>query len=327
MINKPKILFMGAGVFAVPVLDAIAHSKNLELAGTVTQPDKAAGRKRILTPTPLGKWADANGIPCERAVSVNTPEFLNKVQQIAPDLIVVVSFGQLLKQPLLESAPFGCLNVHASLLPRYRGASPIVSAVLNGDPETGIAFMRMEKGLDTGPVYEMHRYPVSPDMNAEELEQALSNLAAARIENCILKVVQNQIVPQTQSQDGVVLSKKIRKSDGSVRWQEDAEVLERKIRAYHNWPSMSFCVNLKKGCIKVKIMKAKATTFSAPNAIPGKVAAYANNQLMVACGKGALMIERVLPEGKKEMAVADFLNGSRIAVGDILLNGPDCTGE
>ena len=216
---------MGAGIFAVPVLDAIVKSESLELVGTVTQPDKAAGRKRILTPSPLGKWADSNGVCCKRMVSVNTPEFLSEVKELAPDIIVVVSFGQILKQPLLEAAPFGCLNVHASLLPKYRGASPIVSAVLNGDSETGVAFMQMEAGLDTGPVYEMHRYEIPPTINAGDLEQVLAGLAGEKIEACIRRIVDHGAVPEPQSAEGVLFSSKIRKCNGSICWQEDADVL------------------------------------------------------------------------------------------------------
>lgn len=318
---------MGAGIFAVPILDAIAKSDSLELAGVITQPDKAAGRKRILTPSPLGKWADANGIACKRVVSVNTPEFLDEVQVLTPDIIVVVSFGQILKPALLEAAPYGCLNVHASLLPKYRGASPIVSAVLNGDTETGVAFMQMEAGLDTGPVYETHCCKISPDINAAELEQRLSCLAGEKIENCILRIIDRSLTPVPQSSEGIIVSSKIRKSNGSICWQEEAPVLARKIRAYHPWPSMTFCADLKKGRIKVKVTKAGFANCNIPDAVPGQVTACANNQLQVACGRGALMIERLIPEGKKEMTVADFLNGSRISVGDILLNGPDISPE
>ena len=131
---------MGAGAFAPPVLRAICACPAIELVGAATQPDKAAGRKRILTPSPLGQWADENGILCERVPSVNTDDFLERLKMLSPDLVVVVSFGQILKQPLLDLPRFGCLNVHASILPRYRGASPITTAILNGDASPSARF-------------------------------------------------------------------------------------------------------------------------------------------------------------------------------------------
>ena len=321
MIKNPRIVFMGAGIFAVPILEALANSHDLTLAVAVTQPDRAAGRKRILTPTPLGRYADTAGIPCERVQSVNTPEFLDHVAALEPDMIVVVSFGQILREPVLNLPPLGCLNVHASLLPRYRGASPITTCVLNGDEVTGVTFMRMERGLDTGPIYEMHRMPVNPQMTSGELERELSVMAGEHICACIGRIARGEIQPRPQPEEGVSLAVKIRKSDGFVVWNEDAAVLERKVRAYHNWPSMAFRVPIRGRIISVKITKASATSFKAPGAVPGKITAFADNRIMVSCGSGSLLLDRIVPEGKKEMSVADFLNGAHLSAGDLLLDG------
>ena len=321
MISNPRIVFMGAGVFAVPILEALANSHDLTLAVAVTQPDRAAGRKRVLTPTPLGRYADATGIPCERVPSVNTPEFLEHIDALEPDMIVVVSFGQILREPILNLPPLGCLNVHASLLPKYRGASPITTCVLNGDEVTGVTFMQMERGLDTGPIYEMHRMPVPPGITAEALEKTLSDMAGSRICDCIGRIARGEIQPRPQPEEGVTVAVKIRKSDGFVVWSEDAAVLERKVRAYHNWPSMSFRVPVRGRVISVKITQASYTAFKAADAPPGKITALADNRLMVSCGSGSLLLDRIVPEGKKEMSVADFLNGAHLDVGDVLLNG------
>ncbi len=321
--RKLKVFFMGSGAFSVPCLAALAESGTIELVGIVTQPDKAAGRKHTLTPTPLGKWADDNRLPCLRAVSVNTPEFLEIVKKANPDIIVVVSFGQLLKEAILNTPEFGCFNVHASLLPKYRGASPITTSLLNGDPETGVTFMRMEKGLDSGPVFEMHRLPISPDITNGELEHELSLLAARQLERCLLRIAAGELTPVPQPREGVTIAVKIRKSDGAVDWHEDAEVIARKVRAYYNWPSMVFRVQLKNRLVNVKITRASGTSWESPQAVPGQFVAYTNNKMMIRCGKGSLVIERIIPEGKKEMAVADFLNGSHISIGEILLNGMD----
>ena len=321
MIRNPRIVFMGAGIFAVPILEALANSHDLTLAVAVTQPDRAAGRKRVLTPTPLGRYADAAGIPCERVLSVNTPEFLDHIAALEPDMIVVVSFGQILREPILNLPPLGCLNVHASLLPKYRGASPITTCVLNGDEVTGVTFMQMERGLDSGPIYEMHRMPVPYGITAETLEKALSDMAGLRICDCIGRIARGEITPRPQPGEGVTVAVKIRKSDGFVDWNEDAAVLERKVRAYHNWPSMAFRVMVRGRILSVKIMRASYTAFKAAGAAPGKITALADNRIMVSCGSGSLLLDRIVPEGKKEMSVADFLNGARLEVGDILLNG------
>ena len=317
-----NVFFLGAGAFAVPVLEALWKDPGIRLCGVGTQVDKAAGRKRILTPTPLGKWADDHGIDCQRIPSVNTPEFLDQVRAAAPDIVVVVSFGQLLKMDLLSLPRFGCFNVHASLLPRYRGASPITTALLNGDEETGVAFMRMEKGLDTGPVYETHRLAISPEITTGELEQQLAHLAGEHIGDALRRVA-NGLEPVPQPEEGVTIAVKIRKSDGSVDFREDAAVIARKVRAFHGWPSMTFRVMMKDRIHTVKITRAKGTSWESPQAQPGEFIAYSNNQMMIRCGRGSLVVERVLPEGKKEMPVADFLNGCRISIGDILLNGQD----
>ena len=321
MIRTPRILFMGSGIFAVPILEALANSHDLTLAVAVTQPDRAAGRKRVLTPTPLGRYADEAGIPCERGQSVNTPEFLDHAAALEPDMIVVVSFGQILREPILNLPPLGCLNVHASLLPKYRGASPITTCVLNGDDITGVTFMQMERGLDSGPIYEMHRMPVLPGITSDELERSLSAMAGSRICDCVGRIARGEITPCPQPAEGVTVAVKIRKSDGFVDWNEDAAVLERKVRAYHNWPSMSFRVIVRGRLMSAKITKASYTSFKAAGAEPGKITALADNRIMVSCGSGSLLLDRIVPEGKKEMPVADFLNGARLEVGDVLLNG------
>lgn len=316
---RPNILFMGAGAFSVPILQALMRSQKLRLLHAVSQPDRAAGRKRVLTPSPLARFADEAGFPCLRVPSVNTPEFLDHAKALAPDLIVVVSFGQILREPILNLPPFGCLNVHASILPKYRGASPIAAALLNGDMETGVTFMLMEKGLDSGPILEIHRTPIGPGVPVDVLERNLALLAADRLESCILRLISGEARPRPQPSSGISVAAKIRKSDGLVDWREDAALLERKVRAYRNWPSMAFRIALKARTISVKITQASQTSFG--SAEPGKIIAISKEDIMVACGRGSLLLRRIIPEGKKEMSVSDFLNGTNLAVGDVLLNG------
>ena len=181
--------------------------------------------------------------------------------------------------------------------------------------------MQMERGLDSGPIYEMHRMPVPPGITADELERTLSAMAGSRICDCVGRIARGEITPHPQPAEGVTVAVKIRKSDGFVDWNEDAAVLERKVRAYHTWPSMSFRVSVRGRVMSAKITKASFTSFHAPGAEPGKITALADNRIMVSCGSGSLLLDRIVPEGKKEMPVADFLNGARLEVGDVLLNG------
>ena len=325
--SKVKIFFFGSGAFAVPVLEALCLNPKIQMAGIVTQPDKPAGRKMILTPTPVGRWCDMHGIECRRAPNVNVPEFLETLQAEAPDIIVVVSFGQLLREALLNLPKFCCLNVHASLLPKYRGASPITSVVLNGEHESGVCFMRMDKGLDTGAVFESHRIALPPDIRTDTLEARLSGLAAEKIVSCILNITQHHLEALPQNHDAATVSKKIRKGDGSMKWAESAMVIDRKIRAFHPWPGVCFRLTLPERMVNVKITAGR---FLPPplleppgmHAKPGTILKLAKEGVVVACGAGAILIERVIPEGKKEMSAGDFARGFRLAADDIFADGP-----
>lgn len=320
--DKLKVHFLGSGAFAVPVLEAIAASKGLQLAGTGTQPDRPAGRKRTLAPTPVGRRADELGIACERIPSVNEPEFLARMEALQPDFIIVVSFGQLLKGGILDLPRYGCLNIHASLLPRHRGASPIAASILAGDAETGVGFMRMDKGLDTGPVYCSYSLPLHGDETTETLEAALSGLAAVNVEAVCLRIASGALTCHPQDHSLASVSKKIRKHDGSLDWSEDSTAILRKVRAYNRWPGVSFKTATPSGPHLVKILEAAPAE---GEGTPGQVLRADRREWVVACGKGALSIKRLVPEGRKDMSFLDFLHGSHLKPGDILLNGPEKT--
>ncbi len=317
--QKVKVVFLGAGAFAPAVLDALLHDADITVAEIITQPDKPAGRKGILTPTPLGQWCQAGGIAFERAASVNDPAFLEHLRRLDPDLVVVVSFGQILKEDLLSLPRLGCFNVHASLLPAYRGASPIVSAVLNGETRTGVSFMRMDKGLDTGPVYRQVEMAVDEHMTAPELEKALAELAGRHIGRCIADLAAGKLVPAEQDHAAATLSRKIRKSHASLDWNAPADELARKIRAFYPWPSVVFTVQRGERPATVKITAGKTVEGTGR---PGQILSISRNGITVACGRGALLLEKVVPEGKKEMRAADFANGFRLEPGMCFMNGP-----
>ncbi len=320
--DKLKVYFLGSGAFAVPVLEAIAASDRLQLAGAGTQPDRPAGRKRTLTPTPVGRRADELRLACERIPSVNEEAFLSRMEALQPDFIIVVSFGQLLKERILNLPRCGCLNIHASLLPRHRGASPVAASILAGDQEAGIGFMRMDKGLDTGPVYCSYSLPLLGDETTETLEAALSKLSASHLEDVCLRVASGALVHRPQDHSLASVSKKIRKHDGSLDWREDAAAILRKVRAYNRWPGVSFRIATPSGAHLVKILDASPAE---GEGAPGQTLKADRREWVVACGKGSLSIKRIVPEGKKDMSFLDFLHGSHLKPGDILLNGPEKT--
>ena len=328
--SKVKIIFFGSGAFAVPVLEALCLSPKIQMCGIVTQPDKPAGRKMVLTPTPVGRWCDMHGIECRRVPNVNAPEFFESLKAESPDMIVVVSFGQLLREELLNLPRFCCLNVHASLLPKYRGASPITSAVLNGERESGVSFMHMDKGLDTGAVFESHRLALPPDIRADTLEARLSGVAAEKIVACIMNITEHHLEAVPQNHDAATVSKKIRKGNGSIKWAESAMVIDRRLRAFYPWPGVCFRLALPDRAVNVKITAGRFIPSSVhvsspgtPATTPGTILKLAKEGMTAACGAGAILIERVIPEGKKEMNAADFARGFRLAVGDVLADGPE----
>ena len=318
--NKIKIVFLGSGAFASPVLEAMLRDESLEIAEIVTQVDKPAGRKGILTPTPLGQWCQNAGRGFERVLSVNSEDFLNHLRELAPDLIVVVSFGQILKEDLLELPRLGCLNVHASLLPAYRGASPIVSAILNGEIQTGVTFMRMDKGLDTGPVYQQFELEIGDRITAPELESELARLAGRHIGECIRQLAEGKLQSQEQDHSKATLSRKIRKSHAALDWNSSPEDLARKIRAFFPWPSVIFTCMRNDRPVSVKISAGRAV--AGVSGKPGQILSVKSEGVTVACAQNALLLEKVIPEGKKEMRATDFANGFRLEPGMIFLNGP-----
>ena len=321
MNGKPvKTVFLGSGAFASPVLEAMLADGSLEVAEIATQVDKPAGRKGILTPTPLGQWCQSAGKPFERVPSVNAGDYLNHLRELAPDLIVVVSFGQILKEELLGLPPLGCLNVHASLLPAYRGASPIVSAILNGETRTGVTFMRMDKGLDTGPVYQQFELEIGERTTAPELETALARLAGQHIGECIRRLADGSLAAQEQDHAKATMSRKIRKTHAALDWNNSPESLSRKIRAFFPWPSVIFTCMRGDRPVLVKITSGRAV--AGISGQPGQILSITSEGITVACAQGALLLEKVIPEGKKEMRAADFANGFRLGCGMVFLNGP-----
>lgn len=310
MIERLKVVFLGSGPIAVPILEALYNSELIQLAGVVTQPDRPAGRKRVLTPTPLGQAALALGLEPMRVENVNTPEFLDKLAALEPDMLCVVSFGQILKTPLLALPKRGCVNVHASILPKYRGASPITQCLLNGDAETGVAFMEMERGLDSGAVYRTEYCPLNGTEYADALEMKLGNIAAAVAPETLCKIASGELPGIPQDPALVTVCRKISKSDGRFSWNFDAARIERMTRAFFPWPGAVCDYRNSSGAPGV-INICKAAVVSGFDLAPGECADI-SGKLIVGCGNGtALEILELIPSGAKRMNAAAFRNGLR----------------
>ena len=306
---RPKVYFLGSGAIAVPVLHELVSDTRISFVGAGTQIDRPAGRKGVLTPTPAGAFGDASGIAVERIADVNAPDYLAHLRSAEPDFVVVVSFGQLLKSELLGLPKYGCVNVHASLLPKYRGASPIVQSILNRDSSTGVALMQMEKGLDTGAVYAVWDRPLDGTEYADPLENDLGELAAANIVSALLDIVSGKLQAVPQDDSRATVCRKIKKEMGIIDWNKDAREIEAMIRAYTPWPGAVCMVKTPRGDTKAAIIKAKVREDL--SGVPGKSLDCGKKEIIVACGKYALQILEIAPSGSKAMPAAAFRNGLR----------------
>lgn len=318
MSEIPKIYFLGSGEIAIPILESLNKDNRIELIGCGTQTDRPAGRKKRLTPTALGAFADSHGIDAERIPSVNAPEFIAKLRQAGPDIIMVVSFGQLLKQELLELPRVACVNVHASLLPLYRGASPIISAIRDGAETTGNSFMKMDKGLDTGGIYCLQHYTTTGSETAGELETTLGQLAGKESADILLKIASGELTAAPQDHDAATLTRKIRKSDGLIDWDLPADKIDAAVRAYTPWPGVTCEVERNGKPIRIKLIETGIN-----NEISGKAGETLKadkHNWTIACGKNALELLTVAPAGKKAMPGPAFLNGCPQTTGTILKN-------
>ncbi|MBR6056587.1 MAG: methionyl-tRNA formyltransferase [Victivallales bacterium] len=320
--SKVRVYFLSSGRIGSPILNALRQDARLDLVGVGSQPDKEAGRKKLAT-TPLATEAQKLGIAVDKPEKVNTPDFLEHLKSLNVELLVVASFGQILKPALLDLPRLGCLNVHASLLPKCRGASPIAQVILDGDDKTGVSFMKMDPGLDTGPVYCQSICSIEATDNVVCLEDKLGQLAAADIGNVICGIAEGTLQPVPQPAEGCTYAKKIKKSDGAADWRLPAEILARKVRAYYSWPYLFAILPAANGWKRISIKQAVVVERQRDCA-PGTIMEATADSFVIACGQGALNIIRLIPEGRTEMSASEFLRGTRVAAGSKL---PACTGD
>ncbi len=313
--RRIKTYYLGSGSISVPVLCGLLRSDLVEVVGIGSQRKalkSARGPVRTMT-TPLIKYCEANGIQVDGLASVNNEEFYERFRSSGAEILVVASFGQLLKTTLLELPKYGCLNVHASLLPKYRGAAPVISALLNGDRVTGVTFMEMDAGLDTGGAYRAFELEIKEDDNAASLEERIGELAGLHIGQVIHDIACCGLKPVPQPEEGVSYVKKVNKEDGIVEWNRDAGQIVNMIRAYSPWPSVRARIPSRNGTSRVvKITEATSMELNCKGSRPGDILAFGAQGIIIACGEGALRIQRLIPEGRKEMAACEYLRGAPI---------------
>jgi methionyl-tRNA formyltransferase len=304
LIMSTRIVFMGSPEFALPTLSMLAQK--YELAGVVTQPDRPAGRGRALTPPPVRRLADSLGLPVIQPRRLREPEAMAQIQNWRPEAIVVAAFGQILRPDVLNLPRFGCINVHASLLPRWRGAAPIQAALLNGDAETGITIMKMDPGIDTGPVINQRSIPVQPDDTAGTLSERLAQLGADLLADTLPAYIDGRLTARPQPEDGATYAPMLKKEEGLLDFEQPAEALARKVRAYNPWPG---AFTLWQG-ENLKIHRAHGISPSGNRFSPG-AATVVKGLPAIGTGEGLLILDEVQPAGKKPMPGDVFLRGAR----------------
>ncbi|MCM8525848.1 MAG: methionyl-tRNA formyltransferase [Lentisphaeraceae bacterium] len=316
--RKIKVFFLGSGIIAVPSLVALQNAPDIDLVGVGTQPDKKAGRGNKMTPTPVGQKADELGLEPWKIDNINNQDYLNRLHSLQPDFIVVIAFGQLLKESVLELPAISCINVHASILPKYRGASPINASILAGDKKTGITFMKMEKGLDSGPVFKVLEVEIDEKDNTETLQDKLAELSALNIATILKNILNGKLTSVEQDHNLATHCKKIKKTDALIDWDVDARTVKSRIHGYFPWPVAYFFLEGPKGSKRISIVSAR-TCEEKTDEESGTVLDGGKNQWLMACGNNTVLeILKVKPEGKQVMAGSDFLRGSQIQAGDNL---------
>jgi methionyl-tRNA formyltransferase len=306
-----RIIFMGTPDFAVPALGAVLAAGH-EVAGVYTQPPRAAGRGLAARKSPVHIFAESKGLSVHTPASLRSAVEQARFKSLNADAGVVVAYGQILPNPILDAPHYGCFNIHASLLPRWRGAAPIQRALLAGDAETGVAVMRIEEKLDMGAVCLMERTPIGPDETAGELHDRLAELGAKLMVRALHDLEQGALACWPQHDQGVTYAAKIEPGETRIDWSQPAREVHNKIRGLSPHPGTWFEVELNG---KRERVRALRSTLAEGEGKPGTVL---DDQLTIACGKGSVRLLQVHRAGKRPMPVAEFRRGAELPVGSLL---------
>ena len=307
---------MGTADLSCASLEKLAGAKNFSVVAVVTQPDKPKGRDLKLTPSPVKVLAQKLGLPVLQPLKAKDESFIAQIRELTPNLMVVVAYGQILPQRLLDVPPHGCLNVHTSLLPKYRGAAPIQWAIADGEPETGVTIMKMDAGLDTGPMLATRRTPILPGDDSQVLHDRLAQLGAELLAETIPGYVSGKIQPQPQPAEGASYAAKIKKEDGRIDWQMPSQKIWHRFRAFTPWPGAFTFVDAGGKPQLLKIWKMDPVE---KNGKPGVILSADKTGIVVGCGQGAMRVQELQREGGKRLTAEQFLAGTPLKSGDELL--------
>jgi len=308
---------MGTAELSCASLGKLAGNPDFSVVAVVTQPDKPKGRELKLTPSPVKVLAEKLSLPVLQPLKARDEQFIAQLRDLKPDLMVVVAYGQILPQRMLDLPPHGCLNVHTSLLPKYRGAAPIQWAIADGEPETGVTIMKMDAGLDTGPILAARHTPILPTDNSQSLHDRLAQLGAELLAETIPDYVAGKIIPQPQPAEGSSYAAKIKREDGRIDWNLPAEKTWNRLRAFTPWPGAFTFLSLEPKPQLLKILKAEVID---REGAPGTVLAADKTGIVVGCGHSALRILELQREGGKRLTAEQFLAGALLKVGSVLGN-------
>lgn len=313
-----RVVFMGTPAFALPALERLASSSH-EIVGVYTQPDRPAGRGQKLAEAPVKRGALARGLPVFAPATFRRPEAVEQLRVLRPDLLVVAAYGKLLPQTVLDIPPRGALNIHPSLLPRYRGPSPVAAAILAGDAVTGVTIMLLDVGMDSGPILAQREEPIRPEETTESLTNRLAVIGADLLMEVLPGWLQGTVTARPQDHAQATTCRLLTKEEGRIDWLRSAEEIERRVRAFYPWPGAFTTWQGK----TLKIIRGRPLDRNAgpPGTVllldrgPGAEGSAPGKAIGIACGKGLLVVYEVQPEGKRTMTAQEFLAGHRAIVG------------
>ena len=310
-----RIIFMGTAELSCASLEKLCGDARFQVVAVVTQPDKPKGRDLKLQPSPVKVLAQKFNLPVLQPLKARDEAFVTELRTLKPDLIVVVAYGQILPQSILDLPPYGCLNVHTSLLPKYRGAAPIQWAIANGEAETGVTIMKMDAGLDTGPVLSLSRTAIVAADDSQILHDRLAQLGAELLVKTITDYVAGKTRPQPQPAEGSTYAAKIKKEDGQIDWNLPAKQVWNRLRAFTPWPGAFTFLPATPKPLLLKIWKLEVVEKSGR---AGEVLSADKDGITVACGQGAVRILELQLEGGKRLTTAQFLAGHPLKAGAML---------
>lgn len=312
--SKFRVLFMGTPEFAVPIFESLQNAKEYKIVAVVTQPDRPVGRKQIPTPPPVKTAAKKHRIPVLQPERLRNPEAIAEIKELNPDVIAVAAYGQIIPRVILEIPRFGAVNVHPSLLPKYRGASPIQAAIKNGDAVTGVTIMLLDEQLDHGPTLADRAVAIAPTDTAGTLSERLAQEGAKLLLEILPRYLAGELAPREQDHTAATVVKQLIREDGRIDWSRPAAEIERASRAYNPWPGSWTAWNE----MRLKVVQVKISSEAPEWLKPGSVFQTSDGALAVRCGNGSIVLEALKPEGKKEMTATDFLRGHDDFVGSHL---------